>query len=97
MFQWTSTRIRLIAAGLVGIFVFGFSFMLETDLRILLAYDLAISTYLGILLVRIANADGETTRDLAESKEGQFQIIVHLTPGVATARIISAAPRSGLY
>jgi uncharacterized membrane protein len=56
-FHWTSILVRLICAGLIGVAAFVLSFQLEFDLRILLSYDLAISTYLAILLVRMAYAD----------------------------------------
>lgn len=66
------------AAGMVGCGALALSSTMENDLRVLLAYDLAISTYLGMLAVRMANADGETTRDLAEKKETSNRVVLTL-------------------
>ena len=90
LFQWTATRIRLTAAALVGMAVFELSFPLELDLRILLAYDLAISTYLAFLVVRMANADGAATRELAEKKETSNATVL------ALAAILSGCSLAGV-
>jgi hypothetical protein len=88
VFRWTSTRGRLIAAGLVGFAVFCFSFTLDVGLRILLAYDLSVSTYLAFLAVRMANADGEATRDLAEKKETSNRLVLTLAGLLSITRIV---------
>lgn len=67
--RWTSTSIRLAVATAVGISVYGLTYRLEPDLRILLGYDLAMLTYLGFLVVRMTYADSEATRELAEKNE----------------------------
>ena len=69
LFRWTATPVRLTAAALVGLAAYALSFPLETELRILLAYDLAMSTYLARLAVRMAHADAAATRELVENKE----------------------------
>ena len=79
--QWTSTRVRLIAGGLAGTIVYLLSFPLEFDLRVLLAYDLAIITYLTIFIVRMTNANGASTRDLAE-KEDASNLAILIVAGV---------------
>jgi hypothetical protein len=66
--EWTSTRVRLIAAAMVSIVAYAVTFPLERDQRILLGYDLAIMTYLAIFVVGMATANGEVTRDLAEKE-----------------------------
>jgi len=78
LFQWTAPRIRLSAAAISGLAAFGLSFSLESELRMLLGYDLATCTYLAILAVRMANADGEATRDLAEKKETSNAMVLTL-------------------
>lgn len=89
-FRWTSPRVRLYAATLVGIAALGTTFALELDLRILLAYDLAISTYMALLVVRMASADGEATRDLAEKKETSNRLVLTL------AGLLSACSLAGV-
>jgi len=78
LFKWTAPRVRLSAAANSGMAAVALSFSLETELRMLLAYDSAICTYLVILVVRIANADGEATRDLAEKKETTNAMVLAL-------------------
>jgi uncharacterized membrane protein len=90
VFQWTATSVRLTAAVLMGMAVLGLSFPLEPDLRILLAYDLAISTYLAFLVVRMVNADGAATRDLAEKKETSNALVLTL------AAILSGCSLAGV-
>ena len=68
----------MIAAAVVGIAVYGLSFGLESDLRLLLGYDLAILTYLGIFGIRMAKADGAATRDLAEKEEASNLAVLTL-------------------
>ena len=80
--------VRLICAGLIGVAAFALSFQLEFDLRILLGYDLAISTYLAILLVRMANADAETTREVAEKVESSNWMVL-LLAGVLSGLSLS--------
>lgn len=75
---WTDIRMRFVAAGFTGSVAYAVSFSLHTDLRIAIAYDLAIATYLLILVARMSCADGETTRDLAEKKESSNWAILML-------------------
>lgn len=90
LFQWTSTRVRLTAGALVGVATFELSFPLETDLRLLLAYDLALVTYLALFAVRMANADGAATRELAEKKETSNAAVLTL------AAILSGCSLAGV-
>lgn len=69
IFQWTKTSVRLMAAAFIGAVAYTVSAPLETDLQVLLAYDLAISTYIGFLVLQMVYADGAATRDLVETKE----------------------------
>ena len=78
VFRWTSAQVRLIAAGFVGLTAVAISFPMESELRSLLTYDLAIATYLALLGVRIANADGQSTRDLAEREEPSNRVVLTL-------------------
>ena len=90
LFQFTAMRMRLLAALLVGIAALVVSDRLAPDLRYLLAYDLAIATYLGFLVVRISSADESATRDLAERKENSNGAVL------ALAAILSLCSLAGV-
>jgi len=90
VFQWTAMRVRLIAAFLMGLAVFVLSDRLFPDLRFLLAYDLAVATYLALLVVRFIHADETATRDLAERKEKSYSALL------ALAAIISGCSLAGV-
>ena len=78
LFQLTAMQVRLVAALLVGIAAFVVSDRMVPELRYLLAYDLAIATYLVLLVVRISSADESATRDLAERKENSNAAVLTL-------------------
>jgi len=78
LFQWTAMQVRLVAGLLVGIAALVASERLVPDLRYLLAYDLAIATYLVLLVVRISSADESATRELAERKENSNAAVLTL-------------------
>jgi len=78
LFKWTQAPVRLAGATLVGIAAYGLSYPLEPDLRILFGYDLAMGTYLAFLVIRLANADGAATRELAEKKETSNAAVLSL-------------------
>ena len=59
---WTSIQMRLLTAGTVGSIAFAVCHPLVTDLRVAVAYDLAIAAYLAMLAVKMSFADSETTR-----------------------------------
>lgn len=90
IFQWTSTKARLLSSSLLGIVTYGLAFSLESDLRLLVSYDLAIFTYLAGLAVRMSHADGEKTRELAEKKDASHVLIVTL------AAILSGCSLAGV-
>lgn len=90
VFQLTSERVRLVTALLIGIGVFLLSFALEAEMRLLLAYDLAMIAYLVFLIVRMSHADGAATRDLAEKKETSNQFVLTL------AAILSGCSLAGV-
>lgn len=78
LFRWSSPTWRLVFGALVGIAVYVATMPLVIDLRVLLAYDAALLTYLAILTRRISCADGETTRVLAELKDASNALILIL-------------------
>jgi uncharacterized membrane protein len=90
LFKWTQAPVRLAAAVLVGVAAVGFSFPLEPDLRILLGYDLAMGMYLALLVIRLANADGAATRELAEKKETSNAAVL------AAAALLSGCSLAGV-
>src|SRR5262245_39043083 len=90
VFQWTATKIRFVAASIVGCVAFVLAFALEIDTRILLAYDLAIATYLAFLIVRMSCADGAETGELAAKKETSNKAVLTL------AAILSACSLAGV-
>lgn len=77
-FPWNSMQVRLIAPPLIAVVVFVISYKLESDMRLLLAYDLAISAYLALLVTGILNTDGQGTRDQAEKRESNNNLVLTL-------------------
>ncbi|HTI50183.1 MAG TPA: hypothetical protein VL475_04500, partial [Planctomycetaceae bacterium] len=78
VFQATSTLARLAGAVFTAALVFFLSFPLELELRALLAWDLALFSYLALLAIRMTAADAEDTRILAEQKETANAFILTL-------------------
>lgn len=91
VFRCTAARVRLVASLLLGGIVLFFSRGADGDLEILLTYDVAVGTYLGMLLVRMAHADPEETRDLAEEKETTNRLILLAAAGVSAASLTGVA------
>jgi uncharacterized membrane protein len=69
VFRWTAMPVRVTASILIGAAVFALSYRLRTEMSLLLAYNLSISTYLALQLLRMVYADEAATRDLMESRE----------------------------
>jgi uncharacterized membrane protein len=90
VFRWTATTVRLTAAALVGLAAYVLSFPLEPDLRILIAYDLALTTHLASLAVRMAHADAAATSELVAQKEPSNATIL------ALAAILSGLSLAGV-
>jgi len=61
--RWMVMFARLMSAGLFGAVAFGLSPRLELESRILLGFDVAMLTYIGSLVWRMAAADAVSTRD----------------------------------
>jgi uncharacterized membrane protein len=90
LFRWTATRVRLTAAALAGLAAYALSSRLDPDLRILIAYDLAMTTHLVFVAVRMAHADAAATRELVENKETSNATILVL------AAILSGCSLAGV-
>jgi len=67
---------RLVTAALVGLAAFGLSYRFEVDMRVVLTYDSAITTYLLLLMVWFANSDGEATRKVASKRESSSGLVL---------------------
>lgn len=76
LFRWTSPNWRLAYGALVGMGVYLATSPLVIDLRVLLAYDSALLTYLAFLARRISCADGATTQVLAQLKDASNALIL---------------------
>ena len=87
VFRWTAMRVRLIAAFLVGTSVSVLSYGLAPEMRLLLGYDLAISAYLVLLLVRMKYADAAATRYLAEKKEPSNAAVLTTAAGLSACSL----------
>ena len=86
-FRWTALRVRLIASILVGTSVYILSFLLEPETRIILAYDVAISTYLALLLVRMKCADEAATRYLSAQREASNAAVLTAAAGLSASSL----------
>jgi uncharacterized membrane protein len=62
-------RVRSVAPALVGFVVYGVTSGLESDIRVLLVYDLAIATYLFLVIAWMASMDGKGTSEVAAKRE----------------------------
>jgi len=90
IFRCTSALNRLIASALLGLLALFLSYGAAGDLEILLTYNIAVGTYFGMLIARMAFADADETRDLAEKKETTNRLIL------ITAAFISGASLCGV-
>jgi uncharacterized membrane protein len=90
VFRWTAARVRLIAAILIGSAIFALSFRLGIEMRLLLAYDLALSAYLTLQLVRMMHADEAATRELSEKIEASNAAVL------TAAALLSACSLAGV-
>lgn len=76
--RWKTILGRVSCAVLIGIAGAAFSPMLELESRILLGFDLAMSTYIAMLLWGMFAADAATTRDLSENVEFSNWVVLLL-------------------
>jgi len=76
VFRLTTMRVRLAAAAIVGAAVFMLSYGLRTEMTILLTYNLTISTYLALQLLRMVYADVAATRNLLEMQEASHAAVI---------------------
>ena len=75
---WTSPRVRLFAAILIAIAILSLTWPFGNELRVLLAYDIGMATYIALIVVRMVLADAESTRMIAEKKEHQNLLVLVL-------------------
>ncbi len=68
----------MIVSAFIAAAAYLVSLSLESDLRLLLTYDLGIVAYLAMLAARMTCADSETTRLLAEEKETSNRLMLSL-------------------
>ena len=76
--RWVVMFARLACAALVGVAALALSPRLELESRILLGFDLALTTYIGSLVWRMAAADAASTRDDAATIEFSNWIVLLL-------------------
>jgi uncharacterized membrane protein len=90
VFRWTEIRVRVIASILVGTAVFVLLHRVSHEMRLLLAYDLAIAVYLTLQLVRMTYADEAVTRCLMETQEASNAAVL------TAAALLSVCSLSGV-
>lgn len=78
LFRLTSTSVRLIVSGLVGFVVGAICWRLRPSFEILVTYDAAVLTYVAMLAARMAFADADKTRELAEERETSNAFVLTL-------------------
>ena len=75
-FRLSKLKGRVTIAILLGVLTYLLTFPLENGLRVLLAYDFWVATYLGLLLYRVSNITAEDLKDFYEDREPSSRIAI---------------------
>jgi uncharacterized membrane protein len=67
---------RLVIAALISVAVYLLTFPLETGLRVTLAYDLSVGSFLALEAFRISSISAEGIKDYYQNREPSSRIII---------------------
>ena len=90
IFRFVDLKRRLIIASLIAIAVYLLTFPLKTGLRISLAYDLAVASFLALHAYRINRITAQDIQDYYEDREPSNRFVV------MTAVVFSSLSMAGV-
>ena len=90
VFRFVDTKGRLIIASLIAIVVYLLTFPLKTGLRISLAYDLAVASFLALHAYRINRITAQDIQDYYQDREPSNRYVV------MTAVVFSSLSMAGV-